>query len=102
VHDEHFARLSDENDPSAKLAVLEYRFIEKQTHGNLVEIHLHTGRYHQIRAQMAACGCPILGDAKYGSVKNFQTSGIALHHGVLEFFHPVCNDRVVFTQEPFF
>lgn len=45
----------------------------------LSEIRLHTGRYHQIRAQLAAVGCPVLGDTKYGSTRSYREEAIALH-----------------------
>ncbi len=43
-----------------------YRVLSVRGDTSLVEIQLHTGRSHQIRAQMAALGCPLIGDAKYG------------------------------------
>lgn len=46
--------------------VTEYRVIEKRGDLALVEITLHTGKTHQIRAHMAHIGCPVLGDNKYG------------------------------------
>ena len=55
----------------------------------LVEIQLETGRYHQIRVQFSAIGCPIVGDAKYGSTSLMKNDRIALHSGRLKFFHPV-------------
>ena len=53
--------------PGAKEAVTEYRTLQKKDGLSLVECHLLTGRTHQIRAQMAAHGTPLLGDGKYGS-----------------------------------
>jgi len=53
--------------PGSKTAITRYRTLK--THGalSLVECKLLTGRTHQIRAQMASIGCPLLGDGKYGS-----------------------------------
>ena len=50
----------------AKEIITEYSVKSKSGELNLVEIILHTGRTHQIRAHMASIGCPILGDGKYG------------------------------------
>jgi len=52
--------------PGAKSAVTVYRTLESKGGLSLVECRLETGRTHQIRAQMAALGCPLLGDRKYG------------------------------------
>jgi len=52
--------------PGAKEAVTEYRTLQTKKGLSLVECHLITGRTHQIRAQMAANGNPLLGDGKYG------------------------------------
>ncbi|MDE6667305.1 MAG: RluA family pseudouridine synthase [Clostridia bacterium] len=46
--------------------ITEYRVLEKQGDTALVEVALHTGKTHQIRAHMAHIGCPVLGDEKYG------------------------------------
>ena len=50
----------------ALTAVTEYRVEERMDGIALVNIALHTGRTHQIRAHMAFIGCPVLGDEKYG------------------------------------
>ena len=49
-----------------KNAISEYKVIEKFPEHTLVEVHLHTGRTHQIRVHMAFLGCPVAGDRVYG------------------------------------
>jgi 23S rRNA pseudouridine1911/1915/1917 synthase len=84
-HDRHIARVVGQDHPKGKQAVLHYREIDGES--NLVEIELVTGRYHQIRAQLAHIGCPIVGDKKYGSLTHLP-SGIYLEHYRVEFPHP--------------
>lgn len=61
--------------PGAKEAETAYKTLQHQGGLSLVECRLLTGRTHQIRAQMAACGCPLLGDGKYGSEKHRRAYG---------------------------
>lgn len=68
-------------------AILHYKTFHRFENASLLEIHLETGRKHQIRVQMAHIGHPILGDYKYGSRKSFPL-GIALHARTLTFQHP--------------
>lgn len=56
----------ERSEPGAKTAVTEYRTVKSKGGLSLVECRLLTGRTHQIRAQMAHAGCPLLGDGKYG------------------------------------
>ena len=93
--------------PEAKQAVLRYRMIGEQnllpssTEGGVffTDIHIETGRFHQIRAQMAHAGMPLLGDVKYGTDESMARSrelsvrNVALCAYKLEFLHP-------FTQKP--
>lgn len=58
--------VSDKNDNSAKPVSLDYKVKAQKNGYSLLEIELHTGRTHQIRAQLAAAGYPIAGDTKYG------------------------------------
>lgn len=88
-HDEHQARISHKNDPNGKLARLHYRVRQQKHNHALLEIVLETGRYHQIRAQLAAIGHPIIGDNKYGSRQSFGGNAIALHHTLLQIPHPI-------------
>ena len=68
-----------------------------------LEIHLLTGRYHQIRAQLASRGFPILGDVRYGSKAPFAPNTIALHHSILSFPHPTLHSEVVIeSPDPYF
>ena len=76
-------------------SLLTYRIIGRLPGMFLVEIILETGRYHQIRAQLAASGSPILGDARYGGQKWPSTNGIALHHRRMEFMHPILKSQIV-------
>lgn len=88
-----------ENDPGAKRSKLQYRVLGRAGKLTLVEIILETGRYHQIRAQLSASGCPILGDTLYGSPEPFQDFGIALHHRKMEFVHPVTKLAIAIEAE---
>ena len=78
-------------EPGAKTAVTEYRTIATKGALSLVECRLLTGRTHQIRAQMAHFGCPLLGDGKYGSErfnKGYGEKGQALYSYKLRFEFP--------------
>lgn len=93
VHGDHKAIISSANDSQAKEARLRYTIIEQTAQYAEVEIELETGRYHQIRAQFAAIGCPLLGDTKYGGPHADQ---LALQHVRLEFLHPVGGQSMQF------
>jgi 23S rRNA pseudouridine1911/1915/1917 synthase len=71
----------------AQQARLRYRALQSWGKNSLVEIELETGRKHQIRAQLASRGHPIVGDQKYGSRQRF-VAGIALHARRLVVTHP--------------
>lgn len=81
-------------DPKGKQAILRYRRLQATVHHSLVEIELETGRYHQIRAQFAAIGHPIVGDRKYGSCQDLPQ--IALHHHQLILEHPTTKELLTF------
>ncbi|MGL4422188.1 MAG: RluA family pseudouridine synthase [Gemmataceae bacterium] len=89
--------------PGAKLATLAYRVLEHHADGTtLVELAPQTGRMHQLRAQAAWRGHPILGDVQYGSTAPFgppvadpREQRIALHARQLEFTHPFTQERLV-------
>ena len=80
--------------PESKLASLEYQIIKELTNYSALEIQLHTGRHHQIRAQLAAIGSPIKGDLKYGFDRSNPDGGIHLHARKLHFVHPVSKESI--------
>lgn len=81
-------------EPGALASLLAYRVVGRTGGLVLVEIVLDTGRYHQIRAQLAACGCPVLGDIRYGGSAMSGGETIALHHCRMEFTHPTLKSHV--------
>ncbi|HJL72997.1 MAG TPA: RluA family pseudouridine synthase [Nitrospinaceae bacterium] len=83
--------------PSAKRAELSYEVIESRENKSLIEVTLATGRFHQIRAQMAFTGHPIMGDVKYGAPDPLANHKIALHAHKLVFSHPVSNEETTLT-----
>ena len=78
----------------AKLAILTYKTLTVGEHYSLLEINLETGRHHQIRCQLAAIGCPVKGDLKYGAKRSNQDGGICLHARQIEFEHPVSHEQI--------
>lgn len=79
----------------AKLATLRYRPIAHSERYTLLEIQLLTGRHHQIRCQLAAIGCPIKGDLKYGAPRSNPDGSISLLARRLEFTHPVSKEHII-------
>lgn len=67
---------------------------------SLLQIELHTGRFHQIRIQMASRGFPIYGDLKYGKKLPKGQEGLGLFAYGLEFEHPVTKEEMRFTALP--
>ena len=81
----------------AKLAVLTYRTLAKGDRYALLEVELLTGRHHQIRCQLAAIGCPIKGDLKYGAKRSNPDGSISLHARQITFVHPVRKEQLTIT-----
>ena len=90
---------SDER-PESQKAVLEYNTLAYLKPYSLLEIQLHTGRHHQIRAQLAAIGCPIVGDLKYGSKTETDGRSICLHAMRLSLIHPVRKEPLTLESLP--
>ena len=85
------------NAKEAKQAILTYKTLAKGEHYTLLEINLETGRHHQIRCQLAAIGCPVKGDLKYGAKRSNPDGGICLHARQIEFIHPVSKQPICIT-----
>lgn len=79
----------DHEVPRSKKAVLKYRVIGQSDNYTLLEVQLMTGRHHQIRCQLAAMGCPIRGDLKYGARRSNPDGSISLLSHQVTFEHPV-------------
>lgn len=90
------------SDPRGKKAILTYETIGKIDGFSLLKVQLQTGRPHQIRVQLAASGCPIYGDQKYGAHVNKHGQQIALWSHRLAFQHPTKKDETieVFSNPP--
>ncbi|MDR0364885.1 MAG: RluA family pseudouridine synthase [Bacteroidales bacterium] len=73
----------------AKEAKLSYKLLARGDRYYLLEIALHTGRHHQIRAQLAHNGTPIKGDMKYGFPTSNKDGSISLHARSVSFIHPI-------------
>ena len=83
--------------PTAKRSELSYEVINSLENKSLLEVSLSTGRFHQIRAQMAFIGHPIIGDVKYGAPEPLPNQEIALYAHKLVFSHPVSNEEITLT-----
>jgi 23S rRNA pseudouridine1911/1915/1917 synthase len=96
IHDDYRANIVSSDHPQGKLARLSYEWTEEHAKGYLIRIGLETGRYHQIRVQLAGMGCPIRGDVRYGARQPFEPGIIALHHAFFEIPHPITAELCVF------
>ncbi len=85
----------DRERPQAKLAKLKYKLIGQSERYFLLEVNLLTGRHHQIRCQLAAMGCPIKGDLKYGAKRSNPDGSISLLARRVTFVHPVSKESIV-------
>lgn len=81
-------------------AELDYKLIARSDRYFLLEIDLHTGRHHQIRAQLAQIGCPIKGDLKYGFDRSNPGGFIHLHARSVKFLHPVSGLVISVVADP--
>ncbi len=94
---------------AAKKAVLSYRVlqtVDSPAELSLAEVVLETGRFHQIRAQMAHHGYPLLGDVRYGDERvrglslSLAVGDVALCAYYLKFVHPVSKREMCFRVKP--
>lgn len=100
------SRICTKETPQAKAASLDYTVIHSGNKTGFfpschpgqteLEVHLHTGRHHQIRVQLAHMGCPIAGDTKYNSAAKPGWQELKLCAFLLEFTHPVTGKSLSF------
>ena len=81
----------------AKEARLRYQLLQSSERYHLLEIELETGRHHQIRAQLAAIGCCIKGDVKYGAKRANKDGSICLHARTIQFSHPTTKEEIAIS-----
>jgi RluA family pseudouridine synthase len=88
------AKLYENEIAHAEKAKLTYEVSKVGPDKFLWTIKLHTGKYHQIRAQLAYLGCPILGDELYGAAESYPSGSIALQAYLLQFHHPLTDQEM--------
>jgi 23S rRNA pseudouridine1911/1915/1917 synthase len=89
VHDTRNNKTRVVTPPEGKKSVLDYQILAQGDHYSLLQVALHTGRHHQIRAQLAAIGHPIKGDVKYQARRANTDRSICLHAYSMSLRHPV-------------
>jgi 23S rRNA pseudouridine1911/1915/1917 synthase len=83
--------------PGTRRARTRYRVVKRGKATTLLELTLETGRRHQIRVQLRAAGCPIVGDGRYSAQTN-PIRRLALHAHKLRFPHPVSGEEMRFES----
>jgi 23S rRNA pseudouridine1911/1915/1917 synthase len=91
------SRLARPGSPGSQEARLSYHLVAHRSPHSLLQIDLETGRRHQIRLQLAALGCPIVGDRAYGAQDALADGCIALLAARLALLHPVRQEPLHFS-----
>lgn len=99
AEDDGYVSVHERAGPGRKEARLTYKVLGRQSDRTWLEITLDTGRKHQIRAQLAKSGHPILGDDRYGARMKWPPPGIALFCVRMCFRHPT-QDREINVELP--
>lgn len=84
-------------DENGRWAKTEWRVLKEYPDRTLLDVHIITGRTHQIRVHMASIGHPVLGDVLYGHKRMPDVPRLMLHAYSLAFTHPVTGERMEFT-----
>ena len=109
VKEGNTGRIGQPDEKETKQAILQYKVVgELGAECTLVDIHIETGRFHQIRLQMSHAGHPILGDLKYGTRKSielsrkYQVKNVALYAYRTDLCHPLTSKKLDFSIQPDF
>lgn len=97
----HSSRLTSKDEPGAQRASLDYVAVMSKNGFTLVDVDLHTGRHHQIRAQFAGANMPLWGDQRYNPAAE-RGQQIALYAYSLTIEHPTLKESMTFTSIPMF
>ncbi len=84
-------------DPEGREAITDWQVLERGRGVTLVDVHILTGRTHQIRVHMKHLGHPVCGDPIYGSPRGAKVPRLMLHAYSLSFTHPATGERMTFT-----
>ena len=86
-------------DDEGREAITEWTVLARGRGVSLLDVHILTGRTHQIRVHMRHIGHPVCGDPIYGSAKGAKVPRLMLHAYSLTFTHPRTGERLTFTAE---
>ena len=86
-------------DKDGRYALTEWKLLHQMADRALLDVHIITGRTHQIRVHMQSIGHPVLGDVIYGHKHLPKSERLLLHAYSLSFTHPVTKERMSFTAE---
>ena len=84
-------------DPLGRMAITEWTVLKEYGDKSLLDVHILTGRTHQIRVHMRSLGHPVLGDPIYGYNKMPPAKRLMLHAYSIAFDHPATGERMTFT-----
>ena len=87
-------------DPEGRYALTEWTLKENLRGAALLEVHILTGRTHQIRVHMQSIHHPVAGDPIYGAKNGVKAPRLMLHAWRLSFAHPRTGERLSFCAEP--
>ncbi len=87
-------------DPAGREAVTEWTLLENLKDAALLDVHILTGRTHQIRVHMQSLHHPVAGDPIYGQKNGVRAPRLMLHAYTLSFTHPRTGERMTFCAPP--
>ena len=80
---------------NGKEAITHFKVLKRWNNYSLLEVHIETGRTHQLRVHLSQIGYPVVGDSVYSNGKNpFGVEGQMLHAKSLDFMHPITKEKM--------